>query len=468
MEQLIDWLLPERVLTYESHAIVVVEAIPKRIAHASTLKPQRAQTTNCQQQHCSRVILIHHHCRRTTIRSNQMKRIRIICFLIKLQLFCVCLKTQAFVHIQTLPTAPPHRRFVAYATEKENREPEGTTDLLLVSDEKSLDLKLGLEDMNKANEDNNIQTIDFSSGLLSSIFLLNCVAIIWGTQHAVIKNLINDTSPSSYSLLRFGLAALIASPYTPGLPNRTRKTSDSEIQLGKAWRWGLELGLWMFLGFSLQAIGLETTTASRSGFLLYLNVKFVPFFSWLIFGKSISAATWLSAFAAFFGTALLATDGQSNGFNIGDLWSIAAAASSAMFILRLEKASAEVEQSSQLNAACLLVVMSLSFAWAFAEGDLTLAALSDVISSHPLELLYLGGVTTALSNYIQTLAQKTISAERASIIYSLDPVYGAFFSWLLLNETLGGSQAYIGKMIDSFDSCFALLVEPLFRLMSVC
>jgi hypothetical protein len=40
-----------------------------------------------------------------------------------------------------------------------------------------------------------------------------------------------------------------------------------------------------------------------------------------------------------------------------------------------------------------------------------------------------------------------IPAERASIIYSLDPVYGVFFSRLLLNESLGGTQAYFGKLI---------------------
>jgi drug/metabolite transporter (DMT)-like permease len=37
-----------------------------------------------------------------------------------------------------------------------------------------------------------------------------------------------------------------------------------------------------------------------------------------------------------------------------------------------------------------------------------------------------------------------VPAERASIIYSLDPVYGALFSFLLLGETLGGAQAYTG------------------------
>ena len=67
-----------------------------------------------------------------------------------------------------------------------------------------------------------------------------------------------------------------------------------------------------------------------------------------------------------------------------------------------------------------------------------------IATSHPIELIYLGGVTTALANYIQTKAQKDISAERASVIYSLDTVYGAFFSWLLLGETLGGPQSFIG------------------------
>jgi drug/metabolite transporter (DMT)-like permease len=211
--------------------------------------------------------------------------------------------------------------------------------------------------------------------------------------------------------LRFGLAALIASPYTPGLSglipsnDKIETAFNIDSQTKKAWRYGLELGALMFLGFALQAVGLETTTATRSGFLLYLNVKFVPFFAWLLNERKPSLPVWISAFCAFLGTALLATDGLSIGLNIGDLWSIAAAASSAMFILRLEKASTEVDESSQLNAACLWVVFALSLIWS-SQGDLSITAMKDILTSHPLELVYLGGVTTALSNYIQTLAQK--------------------------------------------------------------
>ena len=233
-----------------------------------------------------------------------------------------------------------------------------------------------------------------------------------------------------------------------------------------AWRYGAELGLYMFLGYACQAVGLETTTASRSGFLLYLNVKFVPFLAYFLFGKHISRSTWLSALAAFGGTALLAFDSAGGGggagggaaaaLNVGDLWSIAAAAASALFILRMEAASKAVPTSSELNAANLWTVAALALLWtlgnSFHNLEATAASATDLvhalqhtcqrtlatITAHPLSLIYLSGVTTALANLLQARAQRDVSAERAAVIYALDPVYGAFFAHVLLGETLGG------------------------------
>jgi len=292
------------------------------------------------------------------------------------------------------------------------------------------------------------------------VLLLNFVAIIWGSQHAIIKTVVEDSDPAAFTFLRFTIASLIASPYLPGAkqtilnklsltPSDDDVMKTNEVDLWKPWRWGIEMGLWMFLGFSLQAIGLQTTTAQRSGFLLYLNVKFVPFFAKVLLDRQISTWTWVSAFAAFTGTALLALDGQSLGLNIGDIWSVMAAAASAMFILRLEKASFEVPESSELNATSLFVVALLSGIWLImGNGVQQIAAeVMETAFAHPLELLYLGGVSTALANFIQAKAQKDIPAERASIIYSLDPVYGAFFSYVILGETLGGPQGYIGAVI---------------------
>jgi drug/metabolite transporter (DMT)-like permease len=379
---------------------------------------------------------------------------------------------------------------------------------------------------------------------LQSILLLNLVAIIWGTQHSVIKSVVDDSpiglgtgmkewfehwfvvknlenaqttggSPAAYfTLARFGLAAILASPYTPGLQSlfvkRNREPIDEEEstpddandrkdllpeqiktpptqQLATsatsqvdtthadnsvtlAWIYGVELGIYMFLGYAFQAIGLETTTASRSGFLLYLNVKFVPFLSFLIFGKRIRNSTWFSALVAFTGTALLSldnagdtgSDGLNMSFTVGDLWSIAAAVASAMFILRMEAASKAVTKSSELNAANLWTVALLSLVWTMgismnsSDGSTVAIATQqtfqrtlDTIVKHPLPLLYLSAVTTALANYIQSKAQKDVSAERASVIYAMDPVYGALFANILLGEQLGG-WGWVGAGLIAF------------------
>lgn len=293
----------------------------------------------------------------------------------------------------------------------------------------------------------------------SAIVWLNAVAIIWGSQHAVIKLVVDDAvSPGPLLVLRFGLAALLASPYTPGLSwvipgNRISEKEDEDSDSSAVvWRWGLEMGFWMFLGFLLQAIGLQYTTAQKSGFLLYLNVKFVPFFAALLYQRSISWATWASAATALAGTALLA---GATTLNVGDAWSIAAALASAMFIVRLESATAAVPDAARLNSASLWVVTVFAAVWSIVLDSST----TGVSSSSPLDILaldgdtttttlfalfYLGAVTTAGANWIQTKAQRYVAAERAAVVYALDPVYGAVFAYLLLGERLETAAAWVG------------------------
>lgn len=50
---------------------------------------------------------------------------------------------------------------------------------------------------------------------------------------------------------------------------------------------------------------------------------------------------------------------------------------------------------------------------------------------------YLAVVTTALTNWMQAVGQQSVPAERAAVIYAMDPVYAAGFAYLLLGETLG-------------------------------
>lgn len=110
-----------------------------------------------------------------------------------------------------------------------------------------------------------------------------------------------------------------------------------------------------------------------------------------------------------------------------------------MFILRLEAANEVIDsdQSSSFNAACLCVVTFGSFLWSiieelfagFSDTPLVIQPFSaakgtfmnsiHVLTDHPWEMMYLGIVTTALANYIQTKGQRRIPAEKAAIIYAL-------------------------------------------------
>ena len=46
----------------------------------------------------------------------------------------------------------------------------------------------------------------------------------------------------------------------------------------------------------------------------------------------------------------------------------------------------------------------------------------DPFLSNPWPILYLGAFSTGVCNYLQTVGQRDIAAEKAAIIYSMDPV----------------------------------------------
>jgi hypothetical protein len=210
---------------------------------------------------------------------------------------------------------------------------------------------------------------------------LGLVTALWGSQHAVAKWALGFDGGGAPALtaLRFAVAAAALSPFLP----RDAAT----------WRDGLELGAWGFLGFACQTVGLETTTACRSAFLLYLNVKLVPVFE-LARGRTLPEGTWASAALAVAGTALLAADadGLESAWVVGDTWSVAAAAASAGFIVRLDACARRAPSAAALSAASAASTCALAGAWflrGFDGGDVA------VSGEFFLAAVYLGLVPSA-------------------------------------------------------------------------
>ena len=273
-----------------------------------------------------------------------------------------------------------------------------------------------------------------------AVAALGLVTALWGSQHAVTKWALGADGgahvASSLTAARFVVAAVALAPFAPR-------------DLG-TWRAGAELGLLGFLGFAFQTVGLETTTATRSAFLLYLNVKLVPVLE-VVRGAELPRGTWPTAAVAVLGTALLAADadvGGSGGVNwvVGDSWSVAAALASAAFVVRLDGAAREATSPAGLTAASAATTALVASLWCGLEngGDANALVFATagggedaLLSNFAAAAVYLGLVPSALCGVLQTVAQRTVAPSQAAVIYATDPLWAAGFAFFGLGETLG-------------------------------
>jgi drug/metabolite transporter (DMT)-like permease len=146
-------------------------------------------------------------------------------------------------------------------------------------------------------------------------------AAIWGSTFFIVKDTLNFISPTLLVGFRFTLAALILAIYLI----IERQPLFTNIKQG------LLMGIFLWLLYITQTIGLKITTASNSGFITGLFVAFVPIFAFLIFRKRPTYIGLAAILLSLVGLWLLS--GGLKELNAGDLLTLAAAVSYAVHIL---------------------------------------------------------------------------------------------------------------------------------------
>ena len=143
-------------------------------------------------------------------------------------------------------------------------------------------------------------------GRLPALLALNAVTVIWGSQHAIVKALVTSSASDDAPLtlinsIRFTLAAVTTGTLSACRARRRATTRFADEPHASVLRAAAELALWLVAGFTLQLVGLQWTSASRSAFLLYLNAVLVPFIACVLGERNFGLRTWLTAFAAVSG-----------------------------------------------------------------------------------------------------------------------------------------------------------------------
>lgn len=245
--------------------------------------------------------------------------------------------------------------------------------------------------------------------------MLFAAAIIWGTSFFIMKNAL-DVIPVFYLLtIRFTagavLLALIAGP------RWKRFTPDC------LWR-GAVMGAFLFLAYSVQTFGLSLTTPSKNAFLTAVYCVLVPFLTWAVVKKRPDRYNISAAVLCVAGVGLVSLNEQLS-INAGDLLTLLCAVFYASHIVAVEKVSPGKDIT-------ILTVFQFAFTalYAWVGGVLTEKfpgrALMDPAVFLPLAYLCVMATTVAL--LFQNVGQVWSDPASASVILSLESVFGVLFS----------------------------------------
>jgi drug/metabolite transporter (DMT)-like permease len=271
-------------------------------------------------------------------------------------------------------------------------------------------------------------------GTLRADFLLLVTAFIWGVAFVAQRAGMDHMGPFIYNGVRFGLGALTLVPVIwyrrkKGLVDHFFQKDESGCLI-KA---GIISGLLLFLGSSLQQVGIVYTTAGKAGFITGLYVIIVPVLG-LIWKQRPGPGVWIGAVLAVSGLYLLTV---SDGLRIelGDFLVFMCAIAFALHVLAIGWLVTRVD-CVKLALAQFIVTSFLSFSVAVIFEDISLAALIDGI----VPILYGGIMSAGVAFTLQIVAQRQAPPAHAAIILSLESVFAVLAGWLILSEVMAGQE----------------------------
>ena len=274
---------------------------------------------------------------------------------------------------------------------------------------------------------------------LRSDLLLLLSAIIWGLAFVAQRIGMDYVGPFTFTGVRFLLGGLSLIPILYFFPHTSPYTKTKPLSL--FWqKWGgLLAGLFLFSGISLQQIGLQYTTAGKTGFLTGLYVVLVPIFGLALHHKT-GTGTWIGAGLALWGMYFLSVTGDFQ-ISQGDILIIISTVFWAFHVLIIGWLS-PYNHPIKLSIQQFMTAGAISLLIAFAIENVELST----ILQAGIPLLYGGLFSVGVAFTLQVVVQKTAHPAHAAIIMSLETVFAAFGGWLLLNEHLS-ARALLGCLL---------------------
>ena len=265
---------------------------------------------------------------------------------------------------------------------------------------------------------------------LLATFALLVATALWGSSFAITQVVVTQMDLISGMLFRAIIAVSILFLLKPNAVFRLNRT---DLKHATA------IGLFLGSGYLLQSWGLLYTTATASGFIAGMFVVFTPIVGAIFFRERIRGITWAAIAIAVFGLAIMTLRGV--GFGFGESITLVTALMWSLQITFLSRwGRPEIAWAMTTVQMAVVAMMSLILAAALDTLQLPPTHLWD-------ELLYLGAGAGALALLLQTWGQAQVSAVRAAIIFTMEPVWGAIFSVIIVADVVTFPIAVGGGLI---------------------
>ncbi|MDU6030609.1 MAG: DMT family transporter [Peptoniphilus harei] len=282
---------------------------------------------------------------------------------------------------------------------------------------------------------------------LKASIMLFATAIIWGLAFVAQAAGMEHLGPLSFTASRCFVAVVFLYLTYKFFMMKSATYREEKFDMKRTLVGGSICGLVFTIAINLQQVSLIYTTAAKASFLTALYIVFIPVIG-LFFGRRPSVKIIICIFLAMVGTYLLSIKGGLK-INRGDLIVILSALIFAIHILLLTK------YSTNTNAVLVSLVQFAVCGVISLVGALVLEDISmDAILKSQATILYVGILSSGVGFTIQLMALKDLEPVVASMICSLESVFGALFGWLILSQEMTEREIF-GAIIIFLATIFA-------------
>ena len=308
---------------------------------------------------------------------------------------------------------------------QEMQEPQGTQDVQEAQDAGDLqDLQTSQDQDSQSPQGPPPSRLDKLPTWVFKLMLL-AAPIIWGASFVVMKYSLDTMGPATLVGIRFTVAALLVLVFF--FP-RIRANFKRETVVA-----GVVLGVVFFIAYWTQNVGLVYTTPGKNAFLTAAYVVIVPFLYWVLSGRSPNIFNLVAALICLIGIGFISLD-SALIIDFGDAMTLVCAFFFALHIALLSKYAANYDVFTMSFLQFMVCGILGLIVGAFTEPMPSLEELMNPAIFW--QLFYLAVGSSFLASMFQNVGQTRVNPSQASLILSLEGVFGVLISIVFYGEVL--------------------------------